>query len=347
MGDKVMTNKALLAIVGVICHLFFGSCSRNPYEQVIGKWQADTGLSILEFFNDGTAKATLVYRIPSGKKLEKKIEGLIIDVGFQLLTYEEATQQGSLFIERSKPKEPVILKFVPENDKKRPWAKIVISTDRDGNVKIRDEYKAQKIGFYKVASIGPLLLTVNLNDKNAKIDSLLFTVNFVDLDLNWVGTLSVTGMYKFTDKNKFEVFVPLNINGSNYNLLICDGSIKDADISLAGKIAGIKDEKYRKFLELATIGDVFDPIDICGVIVADPSQNIYINTGVTKNRLQNVIFRLPGKDIIGSIQDTMLKNEEKHPLLVKSGVDQIGHFTKCYERGVIEAGQTLMVPLGK
>jgi len=227
-----------------------GCAKKNP-EQIIGKWQNKAHSSTLEFFEDGTFSATFPYKIPSGEKVTGKmplydVMGKIYLEVSKSITYSREVTQNALIQKEDGTKEEIVGKYKPVEEDKRPSVIILIFLDKEGNIKIVKEHQGKKIEGYSTEIAGPLALNVNINGKEMQIDGALFKVDSMDLELNWCGTLSVKGLYRFRDESNFEAYIPLRVNTSNFSLIVFEGLIKEDQMSLKRANLGIKGREYIK-----------------------------------------------------------------------------------------------------
>ena len=333
----------LVLLVLIVAAAYFGAdLFSPPSKRIIGRFQDPASLYSMEFAEDGTVKADLPFKLASGTKLATEIPtGFEIKLGYQLVRFKEAKQDVSIPAGNK-----IAVRFLP-GDKDFPWSKYLIANDQAERPIAKTDISGRKISCYKAGNRGPIRLYAGAGNHNGLIEGALFAIDCIDLDFNWTGVLAVQASYRFMEKNAFEIYLPLKMGGSTSELLLASGRIGRSDLRIAGEMAGIGDGVYAKSASSKAGYErqgMYDSTGIHGVAIGGESREVFINAGFTNNRLQNLRFLLHGAESFGIGKLPESPGEGQYPgVTVTRGADPV--VMHAYERGIVEAGQTLYVLL--
>jgi hypothetical protein len=238
MNNIIIKKMYLLLLILLI------GCSDSKIE-IKGNWQnANKNVpNTIEFSEDGSFIAKIQYEISSGEEIKGKTSD-VIDLGFNLIKYSKGEIGKIILTKEDLTQIDAIGKFIPSDENNKPWTKVLIHTDKEGNIKIIEEYQGQKIGAFQVAPSMPLNLLITIDGHDIKINGIEFNVEYMDKKLQWGGTFIIKGKY-IVQKN-IEGFVPIKINNNNYKLIIFTANTKGNKILLNGTNLKIESEQYSK-----------------------------------------------------------------------------------------------------
>ncbi|MBC8459732.1 MAG: hypothetical protein H8D67_17205 [Deltaproteobacteria bacterium] len=332
----------LTILIMILLAIFLTSCGSGPS----GRWEDTTGASVIEFLGAGRVKANFSQTIGSSVTLPTAVNGFKVDLGFRLVEYTGNEIRSALLsgpIERQ-----IDLHYELAEGKTGPWTKVLFSTDYEGVLQLFNPEPSEPIrtllGF-KAEDGDAVVLVAVVDGKRYKIPGASFVFDFLDAELSWHGDLLVDARYRLIEENRFEVYLPLLIGDSSSDLVLCEAEIKSGKLILMGRNLQIRSDDYRKGISTEQVAiSIYRPTlstrDIWGVQIGDPSDNLYVNTGMTIGRYQNVIFRLPGSEAMPNLSITEPEPSEKHLLTIKRGSDDLRKGMGAFSRVIIEKGQT-------
>jgi len=179
------------------------------------------------------------------------MHGVKIDMGFKMIEYSPKSEFSTWLRSGEATKLTADGKFRVPQEGRNPWAKVLIRTDDDGNVKILDEYQGQKVGAFKAESPDPLVFYVYLDGKELPIDGLKLKIDSIDSQLNWIGQLTASGSYRLKNDRHFEAYIPIKASDSSLIFVVLEGTVDKDRISLIGANLGLTVESYQKTLKTA------------------------------------------------------------------------------------------------
>lgn len=212
--------------------------------QIPGKWQSSTQSSMIEFSENGSFRATFPVKIPSGAALGEKMYGVRIDMGFKLIEYTPKHKLSAWLTSEDGTRLNVDGEFKIAPNGRKPWAKALIYTDDNGNVKILDEYENQKFSSFEAASSDSLKFYLNIDNQALRMNQLSLVINSIDLQLNWLGVLTAEGVYRLKGETSFDAYIPLD-NGKS-SLVIFDGNLAGDKLILANTSLSLAIDQYKK-----------------------------------------------------------------------------------------------------
>lgn len=159
--------------------------------------------------------------------------------------------------------------------------------------------------------------------------------NTIALQATLLGHLAFDASYRFVDKDRFQVYIPLSSQGKNIDLIICNGIINKNDISLQNGAIKVMSGNYSKKLEKETepvfstkvwantlIAKGYKPLDISqsqGILIGD---NLFMVGGVIGSGANldvgYSVVQLPKELKIGAVNDS-----SKHISFLFSKADSI------------------------
>jgi hypothetical protein len=214
--------------------------------QILGKWESPAQSSMLEFFDSGRFHAEFPFKIASGSTLGEKMPGIKIDMGVKLIQYAPKNKLSTWLTKEDATRFNVDGEFKVARNARNLWAKVLIYTDDDGNVKILKEYEHQKLSSFKAAGSDTLRFFLNIDNRPVQINQLSLMINSIDLELNWLGVLTADGVYMVKGENSFEAYIPLE--NKKLQLVIVDGNINTNRLTLANINLGLTKEEYQKMM---------------------------------------------------------------------------------------------------
>jgi hypothetical protein len=292
-------------------------------QSIIGIWQNQTGSVTFEFLDTATVKASFPSKLPHKESLPPKLSGVIIDAGFWLISYYSKTSFEAMLEKGATSSKTQIVFQNVETSKQVPWAKVIFLTDRKGNSKIFDKIKGESISGFKVLNSGSVEASTKIKDSVEIFPQFLFSTDYFDMNYNWCGKISINASYRFLSDTTLQIYLPSRVD-TTVKLVILNASLRDTSLAIVGTgtllndciLNKISTPENRKSSPVTK--NVFDPTEIAGVMI---EENIYVNTGVTTDRYQNVRFRLPGKEALGNIKATELTGQQVEPLIIKRGAN--------------------------
>lgn len=295
--------------------------------KLVGRWMNRAG-GIIEFTADETVKLTFPFKVSNSLREAGHIDGVIIDVGFLGLQYAPYEKYPSR-LRMADDVRPAELAFanVDEN-RDLPVARVVLFAGEDGMCKLWETVNGRRVDGFKTDVSGPVLAVLYVDDKQHRVKEARFTAVYVDRTMTWNGEVAVDARCRPRGENEFELYVPVATSSVDVDLLVAQGSLEGAEELVLTWTSIKKDrDQYSKSDDSPTHQDsradvfILDPKEIAGVLVNEKPA-IYVNTGLTLNRVQNAMFRLPGREILGPINETEFREkQEVPPLIIRRGAN--------------------------
>jgi hypothetical protein len=142
-----------------------------------------------------------------------------------------------------------------------------------------------------------------------------------------------------------EVYLPVRLANSTADLILLSGRLSKRSLMLTGKSLGLEGGEFQKAApprapsDARSGTDVLRIAEVAGVQIGEESDQVFVNSGVTVGRSQNVVFRLPGNETLPPIT-LSVPDGGSAPLFIRRGIDNI-RGTRAFESGLVEAGETV------
>lgn len=302
--------------------LLIGCAAREP--SIVGRWQADG--ETLQFSNDRTFKGTFAHKLPSGAALDKNPEpgDQIIDIGRQLIaSYGSYPNEASTTARIEGADKLLQISYDPvQKEKAVAWSSILVRTESSGQLAVFKEIGGRAISGYAMTKPQILKLAAGTDGGPSQIEWASLRIDWIDLDLNWSGVLSISGQYRYDSRTRaFELYASL---APGRNVRIAEARVEPGGLRLLGLSFGMRSLTYKKHPEAgvpeaSTAPEAGAIFDASGVGSVRCFGNVYVNSGLIIHRVQNVVFRLPRPESLASIKLTEPPRSEVPPLMVRAG----------------------------
>jgi hypothetical protein len=299
------------------------ACSRGP--SPVGTWKSDAGRAWVQLAKDGTAPARLSFAIPNAEKPPQTIKaGFILDAGFWAHTYFSDTRYKCI-LQTKAARNPATLTFdqKEKTEDQIPWMKLPVHSDKSGNISVIQAVDGKPVTGYSVEKAGRILGSTELSGKAVRIEHMYFTASFVDPSVVWHGVLEINGRYT-VQPNAVEIYVPLAAPQQSTQLIVGLGTLEGDTLRFDATGSELLTGSFARAPKEAALSidmsgaNVIDPKGIHGVEMGD---GLYVNTGTTVDRMQNLKFRLPGRDVLGTFPVTEPTGGLLPPLTVARGAN--------------------------
>jgi hypothetical protein len=320
---RPFTNVACCFFVLVVIAIIFTGCMARELS-VVGQWQGEGQSETLQFTGEGTFKGTFEHSLPSGANVDENPEpgDRVVDIGYQLIasygTYPKASTTTAT-MENAEKKLQISYEPV-EKELAMAWAEVLVRTEPSGTLAAFKEIEGRNIRGYRAEKPKLLKLIAALDGGAAQpLEWASLRIESIDLDLKWCGILALSGQYRYNPQtNVFQLYAPL---ASGKNILIGEATLEQDRLRLQGISFDIRRTIYKKSQEGGPTDPptgIFDASKIEGVLFFG---NVYVNSGLITNRVQNVVFRLPRPDSLASIKLTEPPKSGISPLMIRRGAN--------------------------
>ena len=298
------------------------ACSKN--HPPVGNWKTDAGRALVQLAEDGTASARVAFEIPNAEKPPESIDGYILDAAVWIRTYfSEAHYKSTLQTKEGRNTSTIIFNQREKAEDQIPWMKLPVHSDTSGKISVIRVVDGRSVTGYSVSKAGRILATTEVSGTSVRMEGISFTAGYVDTSVVWHGVLEINGRYR-VEHNVIEIYVPVAMPQQSVELIVGMGTIEGNSLRfdsagselITGSFARVPKE-VNPSIDLAGANEI-DPKDIQGVKIAE---SLYVNTAITVGRVQNVKYRLPGRQVLGTFVMTEPTGGQIPSLTIERGVN--------------------------
>lgn len=360
MTRKTWTNVILgvflaLAIVAALFY-FLWAPSGGPAERILGIWSNPDETVRIEFQKDGRFVGRFRHSVASNVQPPRSVENFKIDLGFELVTFEGSKKfPGQAIGPGAIGRHEVQLEYVPLQGKVTPWVKRLLSSGSRGELTVHYA-SVSPSSADKPADQALVAIAVHQGEKTVPIQGLTFAPFWFDEESRWVGFLEARGSYRFTNGGAFEMTIPMTTGSSSLGLLVCEGIVKRRTLDLKSTSFLVEPATLSRSNTTIQTGK---PATKAGFAIGSFAAvegikirgDVYVNTGVTIGRMQNLAFRLPGREMVGKFVVTEAEQSESPMITISEGAYYSNspleqHAANAFDAMLTPKGTTLSMVLG-
>jgi len=334
---------------------------REPGGSLRGTWCNREKAAQIQFLPTGEVEVQYRYKVPAGADLPKLSKDLRVELGFSLLEFNSAVKRSLRGRGDRTRTEVEIEVLLGPAGKVVPWSKVAFRTDDTGRPQLIREDGGKQIAGYGVMEGRSLVVQIRAAGSTvpSDFDQVVLEINYLDTELNWTGKLSVRSHLRPVGMGRHQVYIPVQSSSENLDVILGELSVAadGAQVSVQGGVLDFPSGTYVRASNsgepcAAAVGPLMSMDTVPGVEVAD---GVFVNTGSTIGRGQNVRFKLPRSEAVPAPMPEKKGHSTIGPggalfyglptdqpvLLIRKGAaaSEARRTKRAYSHGVAEPGQ--------